>query len=110
MHSGRCSCRQALSRKIKTGKNTITDRVYGSKGNPLTHAKLALPNEMDSKVLANFKARARCRHETFNDRLQLFKALSDTFHHNPDRHVHVFEAVCVIVQYRMDNGGKHFDV
>jgi hypothetical protein len=60
---------EALSSKIKTGKKAITDRVYGSKGNPLTHAKLSLPNAMDSKDLANFKARARCRHETFNGRL-----------------------------------------
>jgi hypothetical protein len=101
---------EALAGKIKTGKKAITDRVYGSKSNPSTHAKLSLPNEVDSKALANFKARARCRHETFNGRLKFFKALSDTFHHNPDRHVHVFEAVCVIVQYQMDNGGKLFDV
>ena len=48
--------------------------------------------------------------ETFNGRLKFFRALSDTFHHNPDKHVHVFEAVCVTVQYQMDNGGKLFDV
>jgi hypothetical protein len=101
---------EALSRKIKTGKKVITDRVHGAKGTPSTHAKLSLPNRMDSKGLANFKARARCRHETFNGRLKFFKALSDTFHHNPERHVHVFEAICVIVQHQMDNGGKTFDV
>jgi hypothetical protein len=65
---------------------------------------------MDSKDLANFKARARCRHETFNGRLKHFKALSVGYQHNPDRHVHVFKAICVIVQYQMDNGGKIFDV
>jgi hypothetical protein len=66
---------------------------------------------MDSKVLANFKARARCHHETFNGRLKFFKALLDTFHHNPsNRHVHMFKAVCVIVQYQMDNGEKSFNI
>jgi hypothetical protein len=101
---------KALTGKIKTGKKAITDRVYGLKSNPSTHAKLSLPDKVDSKALANFKARARCRHETCNGWLKFFKALSDTFHHNPDRHVHVFKAVCVIVQYQMDNGGKCFYV
>jgi hypothetical protein len=101
---------EALSRKIKTGEKAITDRVYGSKSNPSTHAKLSLPNDSDSKVLANFKARARCRHETFNGWLKFFKALSDTFHHNPNKHDQVLKAVCVIVQYQMDNGGKNFEV
>ena len=101
---------EGLSGKIMPGKKAITDRVYGAKGTPSTHAKLSLPNKMDSKVLANFKARARCRHETFNGRLKFFKALSDTFHHNPDRHVLVFEAICVIVICQMDNGNEIFAV
>jgi hypothetical protein len=99
---------EGLQAKIRPGKLVITDRVYGSKATPDQHAKLALPNPMDSKVLANFKARARCRHETFNGRLKFFRALSDTYHHSSDNHVHVFEAVCVIVQYQMDNGGELF--
>jgi hypothetical protein len=99
-----------LESKIQPGKLVITDRVYGQQDRPTAHAKLALPNDVDGKTMANFKARARCRHETFNGRLKFFRALSDTFHHNPDKHVHVFEAVCVTVQYQMDNGGKLFDV
>jgi hypothetical protein len=55
-----------------------------------------------------FKARVRARHETFNGRLKAYKSLSDTFHHNPDNHKHLFEAICVTVQYVMDNGGKIF--
>ena len=101
---------QSSKKKIMPGKKAITDRVYGAKGTPSTHAKLSLPNKMDSKVLANFKARARCRHETFNGRLKFFKALSDTFHHNTDRHVLVFEAICVIVICQMDNGNEMFAV
>jgi hypothetical protein len=84
------------------------DRVYGSKATPDDHEKLTLPNPMDDEVLANFKARARCRHETFNGRLKFFRSLSVTFHHDPEKHVHVFEAVCVIEQYQMDNGGELF--
>jgi hypothetical protein len=99
---------EALKGKIQPGKKVITDRVYGSKATPEDHAKLALPNPMDDQVLANFKSRARCRHETFNGRLKFFHALSDTYHHSSENHVHVFEAICVIVQYQMDNGGELF--
>jgi hypothetical protein len=93
---------EALKDKIRPGKMVITDRVYGAKATPDDHAKLALPNPMDDQVLANFKARARCRHETFNGRLKFFRALSDTYHHSSDTHVHVFEAVCFIVEYQID--------
>jgi hypothetical protein len=99
-----------LASKIKKGKLVIADRVYGSEGRPASRKKFALPNDADDKELANFKARARCRHETFNGRLKNYKALSDTYHHNPDKHVLIFEAVCVTVQYQMDNGSKLFDV
>jgi hypothetical protein len=99
-----------LNRKIRPGKVAITDRVYGAADHPGNNAKLALPNPMDDQELANFKARARCRHETFNGRLKFFEALSQTFHHSLKNHVHVFEAICVIVQYQMDNGGELFQV
>jgi hypothetical protein len=98
----------ALKAKIKHGKKAIADGVYGNKtlGD---YEKLSLPNPMDSPELNNFKSRARLRQETFNGRLKFFGALCQTFHHNPDNHVHTFEAICVIVQYQMDNGRKLYD-
>jgi hypothetical protein len=73
-----------LESKVQPGKLVITDRVHGQQGRPLAHVKLAL-NDMDKKTMANFMAGARCCHETFNDRLNIFRALMlDTFLHNPD--------------------------
>ena len=86
-----------------------TDRVYGVKAKPDDHAKLALPNPCDNKLLGNFKARVRSRHESFNCRLKFFRFLSDTYHHDLEKHGHVFEAVAVTVQYQMDMGSKLFD-
>jgi hypothetical protein len=99
---------EGLQAKIRPGKKIITDRVYGSQATPEEHERLALPNPIDNPVLANFKARARARHESFNGRLKFFESLNKTFCHNSDNHVHIFEAVCVIVQYQMDNGAELF--
>jgi hypothetical protein len=72
---------------------------------------LALPNHRDSKALYSFKSRAQLRQETFNGRLNLFDVLNQTFRHGFDKHSKLaIEAVCVIVQYQMDNGRPIFDV
>jgi hypothetical protein len=108
MHDRTVYVETGLRNKIPHGKKVITDRVYGSKAEPEDHIKLALPNPLDNKELANFKARVRAPHESFNGRLKFYKSLLDTYHHRADNHVHVFEAVCVTVQYQMDNGAKLF--
>jgi hypothetical protein len=109
MHDRTVYFEMDLRNKIPHGKKVITGQgVYGSKAEPEDHIKLALPNHSDKKGLANFKARVRARHESFNGRLKFYKSLPDTYHHRADNHVHVFEAVCVTVQYQMDNGAKLF--
>jgi len=102
---------ESLNEKIPPGKKVVADRIYGSKKKEDAEVskKFALPNLCDSKVLANFKTRVRNRHESFNGRLKDFNALSDTYRHSQKRHSHVFEAVCVLVQYEMDNGSPLFD-
>jgi hypothetical protein len=100
---------KGLQAKIPNGKKAITDRVYGSKAKPDAHEKLALPNPCDAPLLANFKARVRSRHESFNGRLKFFRSLADTYHHDLKKHGHVFEAVAVTVQYQMDMGSQLFD-
>jgi hypothetical protein len=67
-----------LKAKIPQGKKVITDRVYGANAEPDDHALLALPNPCDDPLLANFKARVRSRHESFNGRLKFFRSLADT--------------------------------
>jgi hypothetical protein len=108
MHDKTVYAEMGLRNKIPHGKKVITDRVYGSQAEPEHHIKLALPNPSDNKELANFKARVRARHESFNGRLKFYRSLSDTYHHPAANHVHVFEAVCVTVQYQMDNGAELF--
>ena len=98
-----------LRDKIPANKKIIVDRVYGSRAEPDEQATLCVPNACDSKNLRNFKSRVRARHESFNGRLRHFKALSDTFHHAKSKHVHVFESICVMVQYQMDLGAPLFD-
>ena len=76
----------------------------------MKEALTATPNTFDSKKLQNFKSRARLRQETFNGRLKYFSVLSETFRHSIAKHKLAFEAICVIVQYQMDNGSPIFDV
>ena len=61
-------------------------------------------------MVKSFKRRARARHETFNGRLKNFKILAERFRHGVPKHKAVFEAICVIVQYDMENGHPMFDV
>jgi DDE superfamily endonuclease len=91
------------------GKIAIADRGYAT-SRPDEVAILATPNETDPEALGNFKRRVRCRHETFNGRIKFFKCLSDTFRHGLDKHKFALEAVCVTVQYQMDNGSEIFAV
>jgi DDE superfamily endonuclease len=90
-----------------SGKIAIADSGYKS-NEPDEMEILATPNTMDSKELHAFKSRARCRHETFNGRIKNFAVLRGTFRHDEAKFKSAFEAVCVIVQYQMDNGSELF--
>lgn len=94
-----------LKEKLRQGKRIIADRGY--KGEPIW---LSVPNHFDSKALANFKSRARCRHEAFNGHLKCYACLSDTFSHGDAKHKLAFEAVAVTCQYELDAGKLLFDV
>jgi hypothetical protein len=96
----------SLKAKIRPGKMVIADRGYASNTRSDEMGLMATPNDMDPKELKNFKSRVRCRHETFNGRLKAFKCLSETFRHGIEKHKIAFEALCVIVQYQMDNGSE----
>lgn len=101
--------RMKLKDQIPCGKLAIADGGYESYLNG-EDQKLSIPNTYDSKALANFKTRARLRQETFNGRLKTFACLKQIFRHSIDKHKLAFEAVCVTVQYQMDNGAPLFDV
>jgi hypothetical protein len=104
-----------LKSKIPDGKLATADRGY--RGEPA----LRLPNDRDSELAKSFKKRSQARHETFNSRLKSFKILSTRFRHSHngrkqqgvtchDNHKAVFEAVCVLLQYDMENGHPLFAV
>jgi hypothetical protein len=60
------------------GKTLIGDSAFRGV-QPDEIGMLAPPNSLDPTEFANFKSRARCRHETFNGRMKFFKILSECF-------------------------------
>jgi hypothetical protein len=104
-----------LKSKLPDGKCVTADRGY--RGEPA----LRTPNERDTEAAKTFKKRSQARHETFNSRLKSFNILSTRFRHSHsgrnkegitchDNHKTVFEAVCVLLQYDMENGHPLFAV
>ena len=98
-----------LKDKMPNDKWMIADRGYTT-SKPDEVTMIAFPNSADSKELALFKSRARARHESLNGRLKMFDCLNNTFRHSSEKHQIAFEAVCVLVQYQLDNGAYLFDV
>jgi hypothetical protein len=92
-----------LKSKIPGGKKVVADSIYKD---PVC----AIKNPQDTADVRRFKRRARARHETFNGRLKNFSVLSEMFRHGHKKHKCVFEAVCVITQYEIENGHPLFDV
>ena len=100
--------REGLKAKMPPGKLVIADRGYNTSN--ADEKMLSQPNDLDSKELNNFKSRARLRQETYNGRLTFFNILNATFKQSDAKHKLALEAVCVIVQYQMDNGSEIFAV
>jgi hypothetical protein len=99
-----------LKSKIPANKRVIADEGY--KG----EAQISTRNPFDSRAVKKFMSRVKARHETFNGRLKHFKILDERFRHGKDqhktvieKHKAVFEAICVVVQYEMENGHPMFD-
>jgi len=100
--------------KLKDGQKAVVDRLYTGGGD-----KVAIRNEFDTDEVREFKKRVRARHESFNSRIKSFKVLDSRFRNRGgcriglegvlETHKAAFEAVCVIVQYDMENGRPLFD-
>lgn len=103
--------RERLKNKMSAlaGKLVNADLGYRT-SQPDEMGMVAYPNSLDDAALKQFKSRIRCRQETFNGRLTFFKILQDTFRHSEDQHRMAMEAVCVTVQYQMDNGSPIYEV
>jgi hypothetical protein len=90
--------------KIPAGKKVIGDKGYrGEK------AIISTPNSHDPEDVRHFKSRVRARHESFNAKIKNFACLDVRFRHGIVKHRICFEAVCVIVQYQLENGSPLFD-
>jgi DDE superfamily endonuclease len=87
-----------LKSKIRDGCKLIGDKGYIGENN------VSVNNPMDSDRVKIFKRIARARHEDVNGRLKRFMILSERFHHSLDKHQIVFESVCILVQYSLENG------
>jgi hypothetical protein len=96
--------RAGLNEKIPQGHKVIADSGYSGES-----IVVSTPNAHDPRLLCKFKSRARARHESFNGKLKNFRAISEHFRHGIEKHKIVFEAVCVICQYQMENGSPLFD-
>ena len=95
---------EGLKDIIPVGKKVIGDNGYrGEK------AVVSTPNSHDPVEIRKFKSHARARHESFNCRIKNFKCLDERFRHGVENHKTVFEAVCVICQYQLENGSPLFN-
>jgi len=92
-----------LLRKHK--KMVIADNGYRGYAN-----LCSTPNSYDAPEVAHFKSRARCRQESYNGKLKNFECLSSRFRHSKEHLQACFEAVAVIVQYKMDGGEPLYDI
>ena len=93
-----------LREKIPANNLVIGDKGY------LGDNIISTPNRLDNIHVKQFKKRARARHEDVNGRIKTFAILSERFRHAIPNHKIVFEAVCVITQYNMENGHPLFEI
>ena len=96
------------------GKKAIGDEGYQGFPNEISTA-----NTLDSEEVQEFKIRARQRHEVYNGKLTQFAVIGEKFRckNNPndlydaaEKLQMVFEAVNVLVQYKMQAGEPLFDI
>jgi hypothetical protein len=95
--------RKDLNDMIPAGKKVIGDKGYRGEN------CVSTPSSHDPAELRKFKSRARARHESFNARIKNFLILERRFRHGIAKHQTVFEAICVICQYQLENGSPLFD-
>ena len=102
--------KDALHAKMPPGKKAIGDSGYKGVSSVVTKSKA------HSEGFSEFIARAKNRQETFNMRLNIFDILTKRFRHGVttedklEQHKSVTEAICVLVQFDMENGHPLFTV
>lgn len=94
-----------LKQLMKPGKRGIGDSAFSGEPN-----SISISHNEDSAEVRKYKGMVKARHETFNSRIKSFDILASIFRHDIALHQACFEAVCVLVQYDMENGHPLFDV
>lgn len=99
---------------VKGGLNekllSIKKKSLGDKGYSGYRQTMSVFNAHDSRNVKKFKSRALHRQEVFNNMTKRFKILRGPFRHGVDSFPSVFEAVCVLCQYQMENGEPLYDI
>ena len=102
---------EALFFKIPKGKLAVGDSGY--KGEP---DKIVCTDDDHDPALKSFMGRAKNRQEALHTRFRSFDILSDRFRHGTgsqermDLHQTCVEAICVIVQYDIENDHPLFEI
>ena len=91
--------------QMPAGHLAIADKGYRGEPNVVATA-----NSRDQEPVRALKGAARARQESFNARIKVFKCLDERFRHQLKKHKVAVEAVCVIVQYQLENGSPLFSV
>jgi DDE superfamily endonuclease len=94
---------EGIMDQIPPGRKLIGDTGY--QGEP---DKITTPNPHDSLIVKQFKNRARARHETFNKRIKDYQILRQEFRSDTSYHQIVFESICILCQYDIENGHPLF--
>lgn len=68
-----------------------------------------VPLHTNENTSLHIQGRARARQESFNAKIKTFGVLAQNFRHSMEQHKICFEAVCVIVQYKLENGEPLYD-
>jgi hypothetical protein len=76
----------------------------GDKGYRGASKYLSTHNNFDPPEIVEFKDRAMARQETYNQRLKVFKVLTEVFRHPLDFHPTCMEAVNALTVYQLENG------
>ena len=83
---------------IPEGKRAIADGGY-----PGDSDKLSGYNQFDTANMKEFKARVKSRQETWNARMKIFKTMKNVFEHPKEKFPVCCTAVCVLVQYTIED-------
>lgn len=96
--------RLALILELGAGEKVEADRGY------VGESRIRTPVYGGPESYRDQQSTVRARHETANRRFKQWNILSRVFRHDLEKHQSVFEAVAVITQLSIENGGPLFDV